>query len=97
MNETYIYDFPEWTQGVSKGVAGNRGYRLDDSASTPRSRQAARRDDDEYYDNESEEEFTPNSGWYQTGGGESVYCMAGEGPDHTACDSGCGYCGRCTY
>ena len=39
--------------------------------------------------------FTPRSGMYLTGNGDSVYCTRGEGRDFTACDSECGYCGRC--
>jgi hypothetical protein len=41
--------------------------------------------------------FTPYSGMYMTGNGESVYCNEGEYEDYTACDSECGYCGRCPY
>lgn len=48
------------------------------------------------YDDENDE-FTPSSGWYSTGQGDRVWCNVGEGPDYTACDSGCGYCGRCHY
>lgn len=46
---------------------------------------------------EEKEEFTPYSGYYSTGNGDAVYAFEGEGPDHTACDSECGYCGRCSY
>ena len=49
------------------------------------------------HDSDYEEEFTPTTGWCSTGSCEQVYCMAGEGPDHTACDNECGYCGRCSY
>jgi hypothetical protein len=49
------------------------------------------------FEREEQEEFTPNSGYYSTGQGDQVYCFRGEEPDLTACDSECGYCGRCQY
>lgn len=54
----------------------------------------------QYYDysfDREEEPFTPYSGYYRTGDGDSVYCLQGEQPDFTACGSDCGYCGRCRY
>ena len=56
---------------------------------------------DLYDYNESDDEepvqFTPYSGYYSTGQGDMVYAVQGEQPDYTACDSECGYCGRCQY
>lgn len=46
---------------------------------------------------EDEEEFTPYTGIYYSGNGSSVFCFQGESRDYTACDSECGYCGRCGY
>jgi hypothetical protein len=54
-------------------------------------------DDDRDCGWEREEDFTPHSGYYRTGNGDTVWAMQGEGPDYTACDSECGYCGRCSY
>lgn len=39
--------------------------------------------------------FTPESGYYSTGNGDQVYAFRGTEPDISACDSECGYCGRC--
>jgi len=56
------------------------------------------KEDDEYDDDDYKDGFTPYSGYYQTGEGDTVWCMEGESPDYTACSSdGCGYCGRCSY
>jgi len=55
------------------------------------------RDYKEYYEYDKDQ-FTPSSGYYLTGEGDSVWCVEGESPDYTACSSnGCGYCGRCGY
>ena len=45
-----------------------------------------------------QDSFTPYTGMYQTGvPGERVFQFEGESEDMTACDSECGYCGRCAY
>ena len=46
---------------------------------------------------EEEEPFTPHSGYYCTGNGDSVYMPEGSEQDFAACSSECGYCGRCIY
>jgi hypothetical protein len=39
--------------------------------------------------------FTPESGYYSTGNGDQVFATQGTEPDISACNSECGYCGRC--
>ena len=55
------------------------------------------RSDDDDRDSYDREEFTPYTGYYQTGDGDCVFAMQGESRDYTACGSDCGYCGRCGY
>jgi hypothetical protein len=55
-------------------------------------------EEENYYDDDDDDdEFTPYSGYYATGNGGLTYAHKGEGVDMTACDSECGYCGRCQY
>lgn len=92
IDATYVYEVPGWSSG-------------DPTVTTPahvyprkRTRSAAYASYNYDYDrNEEEDEFTPYSGIYRSGNGESVYAFQGEGQDLTACDKECGYCGRCSY
>ena len=44
-----------------------------------------------------EDQYNEPAGWYMAGDGDNVYRLQGECEDTTACDSECGYCGRCEY
>jgi hypothetical protein len=74
--------------------ARSRAY--DDAYDEDRYNETYEEEDDRYNDT-YEEEFTPHAGYYRTGNGDTVYALAGEEPDLTACDKECGYCGRCSY
>lgn len=92
IDETYVYGKLDWTDGA---------YSTSATDDDPPKNQSDDDDDSyrdyfDYYDNDRDE-FTPSSGWYSTGNGDQVYAFRGEEPDLTACDSECGYCGRCTY
>jgi hypothetical protein len=93
--ESYVYDYPEWTQG-SRGSAIDKVVekkKLDFHTDF----NLAYTDYDDHDDGSYEEQFMPTTGWYRTGQGYSVLAMADEQPDYIACDSDCGYCGRCRY
>lgn len=96
--ESYIYGFPEWTQGYVESNSNEDGSAVgeeeEDEDETSDFRDTCV---DSIEDHHRENWFTPETGYYRTGRGESVYCLAGDRSDLKACNIDCGYCGRCPY